>query len=159
MTVVYPKLLPLPTIEGYGIKPGEAIIRTEMESGPARQRREFEQVPSEITVKWKFDRSEFGIFEAWYKWKAKEGASWFTIELLGGLGLIDHEARFTSQWTHNLISGTLCEINAVLEIRERPTLDEGALDLALSEDINGLIAAIEHLYDVANNKYPQNLAA
>lgn len=33
MTVQWPATLPLPTVEGYGIRPGEAILRTEMEAG------------------------------------------------------------------------------------------------------------------------------
>ena len=39
MTINFPKTLPYPTVQGYAIKPGEAIVRTEMEAGPARQRR------------------------------------------------------------------------------------------------------------------------
>ena len=31
MTVIFPEKLPYPTTEGYAIKPGEAIVRTDME--------------------------------------------------------------------------------------------------------------------------------
>ena len=41
MPTSWPTTLPLPTVEGYGIRSGEAILRTEMEAGPARQRRRF----------------------------------------------------------------------------------------------------------------------
>ena len=34
MTINFPKTLPYPTVQGYAIKPGEAIVRTEMEAGP-----------------------------------------------------------------------------------------------------------------------------
>ena len=30
MTVIFPEKLPYPTTEGYAIKPGEAIVRTDM---------------------------------------------------------------------------------------------------------------------------------
>ncbi|MDP7214891.1 MAG: hypothetical protein QF583_03050, partial [Rhodospirillales bacterium] len=87
MPISWPSTLPLPTIEGYGVHPGEAILRTEMEAGPARQRRRYTQVPSRITVRWLLRRDQFALFEAWYRWQAKEGGEWFSIDLLGGLGL------------------------------------------------------------------------
>ncbi len=39
MLITWPATLPLPTIDGYGVHPGEAVLRTEMEAGSARQRR------------------------------------------------------------------------------------------------------------------------
>lgn len=51
-TITFPKRLPYPTVEGYSIRPDEAIIRTDMEAGPARQRRRYTQTPSKISVKW-----------------------------------------------------------------------------------------------------------
>ena len=65
MTVRFPDLLPLPLVEDYSITPNEAIIRTQMESGTARQRRRFDAVPSKITVKWFMNASQFSLFEAW----------------------------------------------------------------------------------------------
>ena len=64
MTNRWPDRLPLPTVDGYGIRPGEAILRTEMEAGPARQRRRYTQVPSRITVRWVLRREQFALFEA-----------------------------------------------------------------------------------------------
>ncbi len=66
----WPDRLPLPTIEGYGISPGEAILRTEMEAGPARQRRRFTDVPSRIAARWVLWPDQFALFEAWYRWVA-----------------------------------------------------------------------------------------
>ena len=86
MTINFPKTLPYPTVQGYAIKPGEAIVRTEMEAGPARQRRRYTQTPSRITVKWIFNLEQFAVFEAWYKYYAQEGGEWFIITLLGGIG-------------------------------------------------------------------------
>ena len=138
MTTKFPDLLPLPLVEEYSITPNEAIIRTQMESGTARQRRRFDSVPSRITVKWFMNASQFSLFEAWDKYHAKEGAEWFVIPLLGGLGLIEQEARFTQQFTAKLQNGILWAITSELEIRERPTLSEGALDILLSNDFDKL---------------------
>ena len=84
-TITFPKRLPYPTVEGYSIRPDEAIIRTDMEAGPARQRRRYTQTPSKIAVKWIMSPEQFCLFEAWYKYYAKEGAEWFVITLLGGI--------------------------------------------------------------------------
>ena len=60
--IAWPETLPLPTVEGYGIQPGDAILRTEMEAGPARQRRRFTQVPSRVSVRWIMRRDQFALF-------------------------------------------------------------------------------------------------
>ena len=114
--IKFPQHLPLPTISGYSIKPDDAIIRTDMESGPARQRRRFTQTPSKIAVRWVMNQEQFSLFEAWYKFHAKEGAEWFDIQLLGGLGLLEQEARFIQQFEAGLYKGLLWEITAELEI-------------------------------------------
>ena len=87
MNIAWPSTLPPPTVEGYGLSPQEAVLRTDMESGPARQRRRFRQTPTRISVRWMFTEFEFALFEAWYKYHADEGGQWFEITLLGGLGL------------------------------------------------------------------------
>ena len=155
--IAWPETLPLPTVEGYGIQPGDAILRTEMEAGPARQRRRFTQVPSRVSVRWIMRRDQFALFEAWYRWQAKEGGAWFEIELLGGLGLLTQEARFTRQFQAQLLGGTLWEIRSELEIRERPVLDEGLLNLLLSEDAQGIIIVSNSLYLLVHQTLPQRL--
>lgn len=155
--IAWPETLPLPTVEGYGIQPDDAILRTEMEAGPARQRRRFTQVPSRVSVRWIMRRDQFALFEAWYRWQAKEGGAWFEIELLGGLGLLTQEARFTRQFQAQLLGGTLWEIRSELEIRERPVLDEGLLNLLLSEDAQGIITVSNSLYVLVHQTLPQRL--
>ncbi|WP_339862523.1 hypothetical protein [Thalassospira alkalitolerans] len=154
MPILWPEILPLPTVQGYGIRPGEAILRTEMEAGPARQRKRFTQVPSRISVRWLMKREQFALFEAWYRWHAKEGGEWFEIPLLGGIGLVDHEARFTRQFEAKLVGGVLWEIASELEIRERPTLDRDALDLLLDNEPTSLLASVSALNTLVHQKLP-----
>ena len=156
--ITWPSTLPLPTVQGYGVQPGEAILRTEMEAGLARQRRRFTDVPTKVSVRWIMRRDQYAIFEGWYRWHAREGASWFAITLLGGLGLLEQEARFTRQFASRLLAGgTLWEITSELEIRERPVLDEGLLNLLLSEDAQGIITAGENLHILVHQTLPQRL--
>jgi len=153
--ITWPQTLPLPTVQGYGVQPGEAILRTEMEAGLARQRRRFTDVPTKVSVRWIMRRDQYAIFEGWYRWHAREGASWFAITLLGGLGLLEQEARFTRQFSSRLLAGgTLWEITSELEIRERPVLDEGLLNLLLSEDAQGIIIAGENLHILVHQILP-----
>ena len=150
----WPQNLPLPTIAGYGVAPGEAILRTEMEAGPARQRRRFTQVPSRVTVRWVMDDWKYALFESWYKHKAKEGTVWFDINLYGGIGTAVQEARFAGQFQASLIGGGHWEVTSEIEIRDRPVLSEGAMEVALTEDITGLIAAINHFGAAVNRNLP-----
>lgn len=153
--ITWPTTLPLPTVQGYGVQPGEAILRTEMEAGLARQRRRFTDVPTKVSVRWIMRRDQYAIFEGWYRWHAREGASWFAITLLGGLGLLEQEARFTRQFSSRLLAGgTLWEITSELEIRERPVLDEGLLNLLLSEDAQGIITAGDGLHILVHQTLP-----
>ncbi len=156
--IVWPPTLPLPTVQGYSVQPEDAILRTEMEAGLARQRRRFTNVPTKVSVRWIMRRDQYPIFEAWYRWQAKEGANWFTITLLGGLGLLEQEARFTRQFSARLLAGgTLWEITSELEIRERPVLDEGLLNLLLSEDPAGLIFSGNSLHILVHQTLPITL--
>ena len=154
MTLRWPDRLPLPSIEGYGVQPGEAVLRTEMEAGPARQRRRFTDVPSRIAVRWVLRPDQFALFEAWYRWIAAEGGAWFEMDLLGGLGLLPQEARFTRQFDARPWRGRLWEATSELEIRARPTLSEGAMTLLLTEDMPALNASIDALGALVHETLP-----
>ena len=153
----FPQHLPYPTVENYSIKPGEAIIRTDMEAGPARQRRRYTQTPSRISVRWLMNPEQFCVFEAWYKYHAKEGGEWFFITLLGGIGLSSQEARFTQQFEAKLLNGYLWEITSELEIRDRPTLTEDAMKIVMDSDYNLLLKTSDRLHDLVHRVLPIKL--
>ncbi len=156
-TITFPKRLPYPTVEGYSIRPDEAIIRTDMEAGPARQRRRYTQTPSKIAVKWIMLPEQFCLFEAWYKYYAKEGAEWFVITLLGGIGLTEQEARFTQQFEANIIAGRLWQITTELEIRDRPTITEDAMLIIMDSDFQKLEFSIDKLHTLVHKSCPAKL--
>ncbi|MEW5729141.1 MAG: hypothetical protein AB1918_15030 [Pseudomonadota bacterium] len=150
----WPSLLPLPSRDGYGVQPGEGILRTEMESGPARQEEIATDVPSQIPVTWHFSPWQYAIFEAWYKHRARQGAVWFEITLLSGLGLGLHEARFVRQYKSDNVSAALWVVKATLEIRERPTLDDQVLAIVLTEDAGGVMAAADVIHLFVHSTLP-----
>lgn len=148
--ISWPATLPAPMLDGYKVRPGEAITRTDMDSGPARQRREFTQVSSKVTARWRFRNDQMALFEAWYQHKADEGGEWFTIPLLCGLGLEDHEARFTKQYDAPKRANGGWFVDAELEVRKRPILSEAELDVLLDSDLLDLQAAVGALDTLAN---------
>ena len=157
MTIKFPERLPYPTVESYSIRPDEAIIRTDMESGPARQRRRYTQTPSKITVRWVMSPEQFCLFEAWYKYYGKEGAEWFSINLLGGIGLTEQDVRFTQQFEASLIAGRLWQITSELEIRDRPTITEDALQIIMDSDFQKLELTVDKLHRFVHYTCPHDL--
>ncbi|MBC44156.1 MAG: hypothetical protein CML19_18215 [Pusillimonas sp.] len=151
----YPSLLPAPRQSGYSIQPGEAVARTDMERGSARQRRTTLSATDEIKVQFLFSRYELSLFEGWYKHKADEGAAYFAIPLLTGMGMVTMQARFKRLEQERPLPGKLFwTVDATLEVRDRPVLSEEAIDVALSEDLEGLLSAI----DAASLAVQQGLA-
>lgn len=155
MTETWPDSLPLPLFDGYGIQPLDAALRTDMEQGPARQRQRFTAIPERVAVKWRFSQWEYALFRAWYRDKAKRGAAWFEITLLSGLGMVTHQARFVgsdnkpydAQSKRGDPTGAKWIVSATLEVRDSPDLSADALDIALSEDMDGLFAALADFHD------------
>jgi hypothetical protein len=129
-----------------------------MEAGLARQRRRFTDVPSVISVRWLFTRNQFAVFEAWYKIYAKEGAEFFDIDLLGGIGITTHTARFTRQFDAKLFNGFFWEVTSQLEIRERPTLDAEAIAIFLENPPEALLATTTNLHTLVQSQLPGPLA-
>ena len=155
-TITWPDRLPLPTFDGYAVQPQDAVARTDMESGAARVRRRYTSIPSRIPVRWRFGPTEFGIFESWFRWMVSDGAQWFSIELLGGMGMVGHEARFIGDNAGSYKaqpqrgspgSGPRWIVTALLEIRERPVMSGDTLNLMMQEDLAGLTAAVLTAHD------------
>lgn len=159
----WPDVLPAPTFTDYALEPQDPIVRTSMEQGAARQRLRFTNVPTDEPVRWRFSAWQFAIFEAWIKHYAAFGAAWFEIDLLGGLGLTTHEARFkgTGGKPYRAVpkrgrGGVTWIVNSVLEVRSRPVLTQDALDIVLAEDATGLMAAIGSFETLVNTTIPAN---
>jgi len=156
--VHWPDRLPLPTYDGYALEPEAAVTRTDMEAGPARQRRRFTQAPTRIPVRWRMSPIEFATFEAWFRLKLADGAEWFAVDLLSGIGIASHEARFPGQSgsPYRAVPGRggTWIVTSALEVRRLPLLDEGALDIILSEDVPVLFADISALHTVLHVGLP-----
>jgi hypothetical protein len=159
--IVYPTdRLSLPVIPGYAIEPQDPIARTDMEAGPARHRRRWTTTPTVFQATFVFTRYELAIFEGWFVHVADEGAAWFNIPLLSGLGVVLHEARFRSPYRAvpnnggGTVNSELFTVTVAMEIRLRPILDAGATAIVLDSDIDALYATIDSFTHLVEHEFP-----
>lgn len=139
----WPTTLPLPLMQGYGIEDDPKIVRTDMEAGSSRQRRTSTQASSELTVQWNFTLFQFALFESWLRHRANYGATWFNITYLAGPGLLECEARFQKgKAPAKFQNGARVVVTAKLDVRDRPMLEDGDLDVLLEVTPEALDAGL-----------------
>jgi len=125
----FPSELPRPLQSGYGLQHVSPFIRTEMQSGRARQRRTFTNVPSSVSVTWFFTSpGECALFEGWFRDSggAGDGANWFDMNLQTPLGVDGvYQCRFAGMYQGpTLAAFDKWQVTATLEIRERPLIED-----------------------------------
>lgn len=121
--ISYPSQLPRPLIDSYKLNTTNPLMRSEMNSGRARQRRKFTSVPTTVKVRWNMDRLQAGFFEAWYARTLLDGAEWFVCELETTAGFQEYECRFTGIYDGpEKVQVLRWEFSATLELRERPLI-------------------------------------
>ena len=125
--IEYPAELPLPLQDGYALDtPVDPMLRTQMESGRARQRLNFDEVPYLVNAKWNCDRNQMAFFQAWYARTLVQGVEWFKATLLTPIGFKEYECRFTGHYTGpSLVQVSRWEYSATLELREPPLMEPG----------------------------------
>jgi len=122
----YPVGLPLAMRDDYSFSPTNNITRTDMQSGRARQRVEFEDSPDMLKLKWTLTQNQSALFSAWARQVV--GAGWFKMPILNPLGFEEVELRFTERVDGPTLTGRFHWIwSAVCELRETPELDEDSV--------------------------------
>lgn len=158
-TIDYPhQYLPLPLQDGYGLKPISPLLRTQMVSGRARQRRRYTSTPTQAPVSRLMNDVQGQAFEAWYRDAISDGAAWFNMNLRTPIGIKPYVCRFIDIYEGPvLIGGKYWQYNATLELWERPLAPlDGVTSLSLSRDrtssisqltqVAGTMTAINMLY-------------
>lgn len=124
--IQYPEGLPRPLREDYGFTPTSGLIRTQMQSGRSRQRRQFASVPTSTPVSWLFDATQAQLFESWYEEVLQGGSQWFEMEFKTPQGIMPYRARFVEGYTGpTMVTVSHWRFRAVLELFERPILKGG----------------------------------
>ena len=125
-SIDYPVQLPTPLRNGYDTNHISPLVRSELVSGRARQRRRYTSVPTIASVSWLFTQQQAQIFEQWFRWTLSDGAEWFNATLRTPMGLQPYECRFAEMYQGPKLAGiTLWQFEANLEIRERQTFPDG----------------------------------
>ena len=146
--IFYPdEYLPLPLMDGYGFKAISPLLRTEMTSGRARQRRLYTSTPTQASVKWIFQTDGLAqAFEAFFRDVIGDGVSWFYLRIQTPIGLKQYKARFVDIYEGpTLVSPKYWQYSATLELWERPLPTPGM------GNYPGLLAG-QSLIDIALNR-------
>ncbi len=159
MNITWPNTLPLPSVEGYGLTPQEAVLRTDMESGPGAP-------ASPLSANADAHHRALAVHRVRSLPCSRPGTSTTPTRAASGSrspcsvvsGLLPHEARFTRQFEAQLRSARRWDVKGELEIRERPTLDEGALNLLLELSADDLFAMGSELHQLVHGTLPLRLA-
>lgn len=119
--------LPYPLQQGYGFSPVSPLLRTQMQSGRAKQRRRYRSTPTTNTITWLFQEdSQAQLFEAWYQDALLDGSSWFEMTLQTPQGQLPYTCRFVDIYDGPTLDGWNCwRFSATLELRERPVVQGG----------------------------------
>jgi hypothetical protein len=122
-TINYPTQLLMPIQDGYSVQHVSPLLRTQMQSGRARQRRIFTSVPSMVSVSFFFQSAgEAQLFEGFFQHTLKDGAEWFNMPLKTPMGSKNYECRFTDIYGPIEPQNDYWRTSAQLEIRERETI-------------------------------------
>ena len=146
VSISWPAALPAPARAGYKIQPRPALIRSDMEQGSARQRRRSTATMTDVPAAFSLTQWQLLLFESFLEHRAAHGAQWFGIDLVGGVGLVAHEARFKGEVEIVPLGGGVWSVTGTLEIRERPILTAADLAILEDEDPDVLGAAIVALH-------------
>ena len=89
----WPSTLPNPSAKGYKIQSGNQVIRSDMDSGLARQRRRFTSRIDVMDIFLEVTASELDIFEGFIYNDCDGGAAWFDAPIIDGNGIRNMECR------------------------------------------------------------------
>lgn len=121
--IYYPHdYLPMPLQDGYAFQAVSPLLRTQLVSGRARQRRLYTSTPTNATVKWLMENDGQGqVFEAWFRDALTDGAAWFYMKLQTPIGVKFYKCRFTDIYQGpTLVPPIYWQYSATLELWERP---------------------------------------
>ncbi|MFM0326080.1 hypothetical protein [Caballeronia glebae] len=118
--VAWPDRLPSPSETGYSYQAQAPFIRTNMDSGLARQRRRFVRIPTTVSVAWTLSQEELALFEAFVHYDLIDGAAWFSALIANGQELKSVKARMPAAAKVDLVEPGVWRVTAQLETLDMP---------------------------------------
>lgn len=120
--IQYPDGLPLPLREGYGLEQTDTKIRTQMITGRARQRRQYQSAPVYPSVRWLLTDTQAQLFESWYEEVLISGVEYFEMKLKTPQGIQPYKVRFVGTYDGPTLDAHYWRISATLEMFKKPVL-------------------------------------
>lgn len=116
---VFPTTLPKPSVQSYSGTTEQAFIRTEFDSGYARQRQRYTNTPQQRNVQWVLNAAQMTIFKSFFYNTIGLGTDWFEMDLDVGDGIQTYDCRFMSPYDDMLLPPNKWQVSGRLEVRER----------------------------------------
>ena len=131
---IYPLSLTAPVLSAYALKQEVNLLRPKMNSGHVEARRRFKSAPTFMSLSWSMKKDEAILFEDFISNELNEGSSWFLMDILTPLGMIEHHVRFVTSplEDYKLVSSTVWSYTAQAEIKKRVIIDKDITALILS---------------------------
>ncbi|MBB1329454.1 hypothetical protein H5087_08855 [Pseudoalteromonas sp. SR43-7] len=125
MLVKYPKDLKLPLVSTHSLAQQSNLLRTDMQSGRARQRKRFQSVPTTMGATWKLNEYQAQILEGFVTHGTNDAVNWFLMPIRTPEGLIEHEVRFKqSPLEACSFNGGFWNYSTNIEIKKRQVVSE-----------------------------------
>ncbi|MBG9991604.1 hypothetical protein [Pseudoalteromonas sp. NZS37] len=151
MLIKYPKDLKLPLVSSHRLSQNSNLLRTDMASGRARQRKRFQSVPTTMSATWKLNPYQAQLLEGFVTHGVNDAVNWFLMPIRTPQGLIEHEVRFIKSPLESCTyNGGFWNYSANIEIKQRQVVSEEATANRLLEPntigqfVNGIANAIEN---------------
>lgn len=126
MTVYYPEGLPRGLHSGRRYQLVSPLMRSDLASGRARQRRRFTSVPEAVSVTWFFNDVQSRVFESWWRDALLDGSLWFECPLDHPMGYNLYTCRFNGPYSGpTRVGPELWSYSAELETQERIAMPVG----------------------------------
>lgn len=148
-------LLPKPVQDSWTLQPKPALARSEDVPGLPRQRQRSRNSTTEAEPRWELDATEAAVFDAFFRWRGRDGAQWFAFPLYQGMGVVETKVRFLgeAEWTPR--AGGRWSVTAAIEIRERQVVTAEEFAWLVGEDPEELFEAITELHVVADEIFAE----
>ena len=128
MLVKYPKDLKLPLVSSHRLSQNSNLLRTDMASGRARQRKRFQSVPTTMGATWKLNKYQAQILEGFVTHGVNDAVNWFLMPVRTPEGVIEHEVRFIQSPLESCTyNGGFWNYSANIEIKKRQVASEAQM--------------------------------
>lgn len=125
------KLRLIPQQSSYSVEDGTDVIRTELDGGAGRYRRDVVGSASRATVAWNLTQAEYAYMRAFYRTATQYGSEPFLMDMvLNSPDLTEHKAFFfPGSLKLNSIKGLTYSVSAEVEVV--PNVEDTDFDTSL----------------------------